>query len=270
MTSQPLLVDRETFGPWALVTGASSGIGREFARQLAAHGFDLVLAARRGAELNALAAELEERRGVRCRPVVVDLARPGGAEAIGETTGDLDVGLVVSNAGTGTPGDFLRADLEDLHAVIHLNVVAHADLAHHFGRRLVRRGRGGLLLVGALGALQGIPYMAHAGGTKAYVESLGNGLHVELRRHGVHVTVLVPGPTDTPVLAKFGIAPDELPMKPISAERCVAEALRALAANRATIVPGARMRLLHAVVPSSLSRRMMARMFARGLALKGG
>lgn len=268
MTSRRDLLDRETFGPWALVTGASSGIGREFARQLAASGLDVVLSARRQAELAALAAELEAAHGVKCRAVAVDLAVPGGAETLADATRDLDVGLVVSNAGTGVPGEFLAAEPGDLDAIVHLNVVAHAGLAHHFGRRLARRGRGGILLVGALGARGGIPYMAHAAATKAYVESLGTGLHVELAPRGVRVTVLVPGPTDTPVLAQFGIDPGALPMKPIAAERSAAEALRALRANRATVVPGALVRLAHALVPASLSRRMMARMFTRGLALK--
>src|SRR5262249_55019311 len=155
--------------PWAVVTGASSGIGAEFARQLAASGLHLVLAARRASALEALGAELAQRYDVTCRALSVDLSRAGAVGAIEEATGDLDVGLVVSNAGTGFPGEFLAASRDELHAIVNLNAVATLDLAHAFGRRLAARKRGGLLLVGALGGSEGIPLMANAGATKAFV-----------------------------------------------------------------------------------------------------
>lgn len=260
------VVHPETFGPWALITGASSGIGAEFARQLASCGLRLVLAARRQSELEALAGELEREQGVECRVVPVDLSRPHAVAALEHATQDLDVGLVVSNAGSGFPGEFLRASREELHAIVHLNAVATLDLAHAFGRRLAARGRGGLLLVGALGGSEGIPLMANAGATKAFVHSLGEALHLELGVHGVTVTVLIPGPTDTPVLEKFGI--ERLPMKPVAVDQCVSEALSALVDRRAHVVPGRLVRLMKRIAPASLVRRMTMTMFARGIATK--
>jgi short-subunit dehydrogenase len=110
--------------------------------------------------------------------------------------------------------------------------------------------------------------MAHAGGTKAYVHSLSEALHVELAPLGVHVTVLVPGPTDTQVLVDFFGSPAALPMKPMSVERSVAEALRALDENRARVVPGVLARAMHRFVPSSLVRRLTMQMFTRALGVR--
>jgi short-subunit dehydrogenase len=260
------LIDASRFGPWALVTGASSGIGKEFARQIAAHGVNVVLASRRIHELESIGRELAQRLGVQYRAVQVDLTKNDALLTIENATRDLDIGLVVSNAGDAVPGEFLAADREELHAIVRLNVLAHLDLAHHFGRRLAARKRGGLVLVGALGASNGVPFMANAAATKAYVHSLGQALHVELAKRGVTVTVLMPGPTDTPALEKLGIK--RPPMKPMGVEQCVSEALRALNAHRATVVPGRLIRLMVALVPASVARNQTAKMFEASLKLK--
>jgi short-subunit dehydrogenase len=128
-----------------------------------------------------------------------------------------------------------------------------------FGHRLAARKRGGLILVGALGASRGVPFMANAAATKAYVHSLGEALHIELGKHGVTVTVLMPGPTNTEALAKLGV--ENPPMRPLAVEQCVTETLRALAANRAHIVPGRLMRWIFALVPASITRNQTAKMF---------
>lgn len=253
------LLDPAKFGPWALVTGASSGIGKEFARQLAAHGIHVVLASRRLAELESVGRQLAERWGVEFRAVEVDFTKGEPLDVINAATRDLDVGLVISNAGDAQSGEFLADNLEDLRAMARVNVLAHLDLAHHFGRRLAIRQRGGLLLVGALGASEGVPYMAHTGATKAYIHSLGQALHIELAKQGISVTVLMPGTTDTPVQGKLGI--ENPPMKLMPVEQCVSEALRALNANRATIIPGRLIRLMVALVPASVMRGQTAKMF---------
>jgi short-subunit dehydrogenase len=256
-------VNADQFGPWAVVTGASSGIGREFAHQLAAAGINVVLVARRRAMLEDLAAALAGHYGVDSRAISVDLSDPGGLTLIADATADIDVGLLVSNAGAALPGPFLDSDLQAQRALLRLNTAAHLGLSHHFGDRLARRGHGGIILVSALGAIHGVPYMANSAATKAYVASLGAGLHVELAKHGVHVTVLHPGPTRTPALGELGLDPDKMPISPMAPDVCAREALRALARNRARCIPGRMNRVTAALAPPALTRSMMARILSR-------
>src|SRR6476660_5568775 len=144
-------LDKERFGPWALVTGASSGIGKEFARQIAGSGINIVLAARREDLLKEIGVEFSKRYGVEHQVVVLDLSREDFIEQLASATDDLDIGLVVSNAGTGNPGEFLKLDRQLLQATLRLNTMAHLDITHHFGAKLAERKRGGLILVGARG-----------------------------------------------------------------------------------------------------------------------
>jgi uncharacterized protein len=265
--SKAMRVNADQFGPWAVVTGASSGIGREFAHQLAAEGINVVLVARRLAMLQDLGTALTRRYGVDSRAVGVDLSDPGAPSVIADATADIDVGLLVSNAGAALPGPFLDSSLQAQRAILRLNTVAHLGLSHHFGERLVRRGHGGIVLVSALGAIHGVPYMAHTAATKAYVASLGAGLHVELAKHGVHVTVLHPGPTRTPTMAELGLDPAKMPIPPMAPDDCARAALRALARNKARCIPGRINRVSAALVPPSWTRSMMARMLSRPAAL---
>src|SRR5258707_1276062 len=214
-----VVVDKERFGPWALVTGASSGIGKEFARQIAASGINIVLVARREDLLKEVGVEFSKRYGVEHRVVVLDVSGEDSIGRLASATNDLDIGLVVSNAGTGNPGEFLKLDRQLLQATLRLNTMSHLDIAHYFGRKLAERRRGGLILVGAMGAENGIPCMANDGGAKAYVHSLGEALHYEFKPLGVHVTVLAAGVTNTAVIEKFGLDPKTMPMKPMSVEQ---------------------------------------------------
>src|SRR5262245_41310115 len=225
------------FGPWAIITGASSGIGEAFARALAADGIHLVLAARRGDRLAALGAELSHDHGIEHRVVAVDLADPDGPQAVVDASADVDVGLLVSNAGAGRPGRFVEQDLDDLHRRLRLNAVAHLELAHAFGRRLEARGRGGIVLVSAFGASTGIPNMGHEAGSKAYVDALGIALHHELAPSGVRVLVMRPGSVDTAIIESFGLDRHDLPLRPISPAAAVKETLGALRRDRAVHVP---------------------------------
>jgi short-subunit dehydrogenase len=252
-------IDQHKFGPWAIVTGASSGIGKEFARQLAASGLNLILVARRLSLLEELGHQLASQFGVQYRAVGLDLMTDDFLEVLEDATQDLDVGLVVSNAGTGHPGAFLTIDRNRLRAIVQLNVIAALDLTHHFGQKLVKRGRGGVLLVSAVAAVQGLPYMANDSATKAYVHNLGEALHVEFEQAGVNMTVLVPVLVETPVLAKLGLEADALPMKPISIEQCVAEALDALNANRATTISRALMAQMMEGMSDTLIKKLQSR-----------
>jgi hypothetical protein len=261
-------IDARRFGPWAVVTGASSGIGREFGRQLAASSINLVLVARRQALLEEAGRQFAQDYGVQYRGVVADLSKEGYMDTLIEATRDLDIGLVVSNAGTGQPGEFLNLDRNLLIQLLRLNSLAHLEIAHHFGRRLAVRRRGGIVLCGAMGAMQGIPYMANESGAKSFVQSFGEALHVELSPAGLAVTVLVVGPTQTAIIDKFGLDPATMPMKPMKVEQCVSEGLDALQKNRATHLPGRLNRLMNGLIPASLSRAMMGKMLAKTLANK--
>src|ERR1700747_164113 len=170
-------LDKNRFGPWALVTGASSGIGKELAQQIAASGISVVLVARREDLLKEVGVEVSRRYGVEHRIVVLDVSREDFIGRLASTTNDLDIGLVVSNAGTGNPGEFLKLDRQLLENTLRLNTMSHLDIAHYFGRKLAERRRGGLILVGAMGAESGIPRIANDAGAKAYINSLGEGLH---------------------------------------------------------------------------------------------
>jgi hypothetical protein len=261
-------IDKKRFGPWALVTGASSGIGKEFARQIAASGINVVLVARRDALLAELGRAISQEFGVEYRALAMDLSREGFITGLADATRDLDIGLVVSNAGTGNPGEFLKLDRQLLQETLRLNTMAHLDITHHFGAKLAERRRGGLILVGAMGAENGVPRMANDGAAKAYVHSLGEALHYEFKPLGVYVTVLAAGFTDTAVLEKFGLDPKTMPMKPMSIEQCVSEGLSGLVNNRSRIVPGRLNRILNALVPASLARKMEADILGKGLASK--
>jgi short-subunit dehydrogenase len=261
-------LDKKRFGPWALVTGASSGIGKEFAQQIAASGINIVLVARREDLLKEVGVEFSKRYGVEHRVVVLDVSREDFVRQLASATDDLDIGLVVSNAGTGNPGEFLKLDRQLLEETLRLNTMSHLDIAHYFGGKLAERRRGGLILVGAMGAENGIPCMANDGGAKAYVHSLGEALHYEFKPLGVYVTVLAAGVTNTAVLEKFALDPKTMPMKPMSVEQCVSEGLSGLVKNRSRIVPGRLNRILNALVPASLARKMLADLLGKGLASK--
>jgi short-subunit dehydrogenase len=259
-------IDKRRFGPWALITGASSGIGREFARQIAASGIHVALVARRQALLEEAGKECSAKFGVEHRVIAADFSEEGFMTKLVSETRGLGIGLVVSNAGTGSPGRFLTQEREKLIQLLRLNTLAHLDLAHHFGPKLATRGSGGLLFAGAMGASNGIPFMANDAGAKAYVQSFALSLHDELKPLGVHVTVLPVPPTDTPVLAQFGLDPKTMPIKPLRVNQCVHEALTALSANRPLIIPGRLNRVMNKVLPASLTRKMMGKMFAQILA----
>src|ERR1700724_322127 len=261
-------LDKKQFGPWALVTGASSGIGKEFARQIAGSGINVMLVARRDALLAELGRAISQEIGVHYRALAMDLSQEGFIAGLADATHDIDIGLVVSNAGTGNPGEFLKLDRQLLQATLRLNMMAHLDITHHFGAKLAKRRRGGLILVGAMGAENGIPCLANDGGAKAYVHSLGEALHYEFKPLDVYVTVLAAGVTNTAVLEKFALDPKTMPMKPMSVEQCVSEGLSGLVKNRSRIVPGRLNRILNALVPASLARKMLADLLGKGLASK--
>jgi short-subunit dehydrogenase len=266
MPAHYVAVDNHRFGPWALVTGSSSGIGEALARQLAASGLNLVLIARRGPLLERLGRELNRQFNIDYRVVELDLTSGDILTPIRAATDDLDIGLVVSNAGGPFPGAFLSLSEDALFGQLRLDVTAPLQLVHHFVPKLAARRRGGLLLVGAMGATGGLPLVALTSAGKSFVESLGRSLHDEFSKLGVYTTVLIVGPTDTRVIDMLGLDRARLPMKPQSPAATAAEALAALGANRPTHLSGWTNRLAHRVLPSALTTRLARSLVEQGMA----
>ena len=224
---------KSQYGPWAIVTGASSGIGRAIAMEAAEAGLNLVLVARRGAELQQLAAEVAARRGIQTLVLSGDLSIQDEVQRIEETTRGLDIGLLIAAAGFGTSGNFIDANLQDELSMLQVNCRAVMELSLLFGRRLVQRGRGGIILFGSLVGYQGTPHAAHYAATKAYVQTFAEGLHAELGPKGVDVLASAPGP----VLSGFG---ERARMQMGLAEKPdrVARATIAALGKRMTVTPG--------------------------------
>lgn len=245
------------FGPWAVVTGASSGIGKEFARQLAAVGLNLVLVARRTDRLADLASELSKAHGTKTRLVIADLSGPRGVDAVIDSTARLDVGLLVSNAGAASIAPVLQQTIEMLRRDLHLNVNAHLELAYEFGQRMKFAGRaGGLLLISSVAALQGIPFAANYAASKAYVHNFAEALHHELAPAGIDVTVLAPGFTDTEMTKQLA-ALVSVPVPMMTAEATACEGLSALIQKRATHIAGRGNRWANAVLPRGAAVRLL-------------
>lgn len=224
------------YGPWALVTGASSGIGEQFSRHLAARGLDLVITARRASLLRTLAEELEAAHGVRVEAVAIDLAETTGVEFLLGACKERDIGLVVNNAGFGLKGYHHDQRAQDLDAMLALNCRAPMLLAHAFLPQLARRGTGGLLFTASIEGFVGFPFSAAYAATKAFVLSLGEALSVELAREGVDVLVLAPGSTDTDAPISQGIDRSQL-IGLMQPSDVAAQALAQLGRRR-VLVPG--------------------------------
>jgi short-subunit dehydrogenase len=189
----------QRYGPWAVVAGASDGIGAAFAERIAADGINVVLVARRKALLDEVAARLP----VETRVVVVDLSAPRAIDELAAATADLEVGLFVFNAGADTVNlPLLSRDIEDLRAFVQRNCTAVLEASHAFGGRMVERGRGGVVLVTSGAAWAGGATLAVYSATKAFDANLAESLWAEWRPHGVDVLSLVLGPTDTPSLQR--------------------------------------------------------------------
>ena len=254
-------VNIKKHGTYALVTGASSGIGEEFARQLAARGFSLVLVARRRSRLDALAAELRSAHNVDVRAIDLDLLRDDAVDVLVDKIRGLEVGLGILNAGIFTCGPFVENTLSAEIDVVRLNVVRPMQLAHRLGAEMAQRGRGGLILVSSTAGHQGVPFLANYAATKAYVLALGQALHYELARSHVDVTVLSPGTTRTEgVTNAEGIDFFRLPV-PVMQPSSVVKAALAGLGRKAVVVPGIVNRFMDAIGKYATPRALQTKMF---------
>jgi short-subunit dehydrogenase len=226
------------YGPWALITGASSGIGEEFARRLAEGGLSVVLVARRRAHLEALASELASKHRVQTRVVEMDLSLSGAASKLADAVADLEIGLLVANAGTGWIGRFDLQSPESHASLIRLHCEMHVELTAHLLPAMRARGRGGVVIVSSMGGLIPLPYYAVYSGTKALLQNWGEAIALEMRGTGVDIQVLAPGDTKT----GFQEVAGEMSTKWSSSEEVVRESLDNLG-KRSVVIPGFENRL---------------------------
>ena len=177
---------RYTYGPWALITGASSGLGAEFSRQLAAKGLNLVLVARRSDRLQDLSQNLSLTYSIDTRVVPLDLAQDDFLPQLTQTTAGLDIGLLVNNAGAALHHDFLANDLETELQILSLNTRSPLMLAHHYGQQLLQRRRGGIIFLSSVVGLVGSPQRSNYAATKGHNLLLAEGLAAELTPSGAY------------------------------------------------------------------------------------
>jgi short-subunit dehydrogenase len=200
----------EKYGPWALITGASQGTGREFARQIAASGLSCVLVARREGPLREVAEQIKAETGVECVVAPIDLSAVDADQQVLAAIGDREIGLYVANAGADPHGSrFLDLELDAWDGLVQRNVFTTMRMCHHLGRAMRDRGRGGILLVNSGACYGGGSHLAIYTATKAFELNFGESLWAELRPYGVDVLDVVLGMTDTPafreLLAEKGI-----------------------------------------------------------------
>ncbi len=253
-------------GRWALVTGASSGFGVEFAKLLAERNANLVLVARRTELMDKLAEELRGKHRVQVVVIGMDLSRAGvGAELKSDLDGrgGIAIDVLVNNAGLGMYGTFLDQPLQKITDMLQLNMMALTELTHIFARDMVRRGGGHVLLVASLLGYQAVPGYAAYAATKAYVLLLGEALHQELEPYGVVVTALCPGLSATSFLEISGQKLSALLKMMIMKPRPVAEAgVLAMLGRRAAVIPGFLNKatvFLNRLMPRSMQRMVVGK-----------
>ena len=252
-------------GRWAVVTGASSGFGVEFAKLLAARNANLVLVARHMEPMAALAEDLRRRHSVQVVVEGMDLSERGcGAELASRLDArGLVVDVLVNNAGYGIYGPFIEQPLDKVTNMLELNVIALTELTYVFAREMVRRRRGHILLTASMLGFQAVPGYAAYAATKGYVLLFAEALHRELKPHGVAVTALCPGPAATPFVGTAGqrrsFMLDRMMLQPAAVAKA---GVRAMLRRRATVVPGFMSRavvFLDRLMPRAMQRATLAR-----------
>jgi len=221
------------YGPWALVTGASDGIGRAMAVELARSGLSLVLVARRQQVLESFAAELVQGSGAMVRVIAAELSLPHDVERVCTETMDLDVGLLVAAAGYGLGGKFQQTPVADDLDMLDVNCRAVLSLTKTFADRFAKRGTGGIVLMSSIVAFQGVAMASNYAATKAYVQTLAEGLRTELAPLGIDVLSCAPGPVRSGFAARAGMRLG----RTVDPRTVARQALRALG-RRTTVFPG--------------------------------
>ena len=260
---------KKKYGRWALVTGASSGIGSEFAKQIAARKLDVVLVARREERLESLAKEIRDQYSADVKITVADLTASEGIEAVKRSTEDLEIGLLVNNAGREDSGRFLNIPLENALKTLNLNVQAPLQLTHHFAQKMADRDRGGIIFMSSIVSFQGVPFIANYAATKAYDLIFAESLAAELKPHKIDVIAVAPGFTKTELSPDYEFK--RLPINPISPAIVAEDAITRLGEKR-LVVPGFGNKFLYIIgkylQPRALNTASFGKVFQTALRKK--
>lgn len=232
------MIDTNHYGPWAVIAGGSEGVGSAFADSLAQAGIDLVLIARKSGPLEETANKVRAH-GVQVRTLSLDLLLPDAVTQIRQVTDDLEIGLLIFNAGANSYGhEFVTSELDKVQGVIDLNITRQLELAQHFGAKMKERGRGGIMLLGSLAGYMGSEQQSIYGAAKAFSRVFAEGLWLELKPFGVHVVELVLGVTRTPAMERAGLRFDLPGLNVAEAEDVAREGLEHLADGPVWIAGG--------------------------------
>jgi short-subunit dehydrogenase len=251
---------------WALVTGASGGMGAEFASLLAERGYNLILSARSIERLQAVASGLHEH-GVEIRIEHSDLSRQQGAANLVHAikSSSIDIDVLINNAGQGLHGNFIDQPAEAIDGMLQLNMASLTTLTHAFAADMVKRGGGHILLVASLTSFMPCPTYAAYAATKAYVRHFGEALHAELAPHNVVATVLSPGLMDTGFLTASGQETSQAMKRTMTSPRMAAEVgLNALLAGQQSVVAGSLNKVV-AAASRFLTKPAQTRIMSRAL-----
>jgi len=244
----------------ALITGASSGIGKVLAQAMAERGINLVLVARSETVLKALAADLVQHHGVRADVIVQDLTAADAAQTVRAAVEEqgIDVDILVNNAGFGEYGAFSDRPRERHLDMVRLNILALVDLTHQFLPAMTARGRGNIINIASIAAFQPIPYLSVYAASKSFVLSFSEALWAEVKSNGVRVSCICPGPTETRFFDEAGF-PDSFSgggmQQTTSPEEVVEDILKALESDTPVMVSGSIMNQITANLPRLLPRQ---------------
>lgn len=255
------------FGSWALVTGSTSGIGEAFAQQLAEQGFNLVLISRDQNKLDKTKNNIEEQLDVQIRTLAIDLYQFDAIDRIIQQTNDLEIDLIIPNAGTENTGELIDNDLLAETRLVHLNMTLPMQMSHHFGQKMKQRQQGGILFVSSLFGYQPVPFVANYSASKAYILSLGQALHVEMKKYGVDVAVVSPGLTKTTMSASMPVDFNKLPLFAQQPQQ-VAKLGLSILGSKASAVSGTFNKFLaweNRFMPSLFSAKLMGFLISRGM-----
>jgi short-subunit dehydrogenase len=211
------VLDTEKYGPWAVIAGGSESLGASLAGQVGEAGINLVLIARKEGPLEEVAQDVRRQSGVQVRTVSLDLARDDMLARIRGVTDDVEVGLLVYNAGAShRTGPFLEGSLDDAFRTVRVNVLGQVSLTYHFGLGMVQRGRGGVITIGSMAGITGMPGVVVYSGSKAFGQMFTEGLWAEWTARGVNVLHVPLGSLNSPAMARLGLVygPEQMPMDP--------------------------------------------------------